>query len=637
MQTAEEKFIPKHYSIISDILYYIRHYRKYEPMVLVFSGLEILLGALVPLLAIWLPKIAVDLVVQGTTIPRAVKVLGLFTLLMILVQAVNNISLSGKYHLYNMQRANQVSLLFLKSLRIPYSYTESGEIKKLYWKAYSAFEMGDWSASSRMVTGTVGIAVNILCFVLYSTVIGTLNGWMLLCLIGLAFLNYMVNMSRIRYEESLREDMAQANKRYYCVSNSMGHVKGAKDIRIYGMSRWLIKLRDGVIGEQRILNGKLFRKRSFYEKMGFLLSFGRDVGAYGFLLYQALEGRVSAGEFVLYFGAITGFSEFVLRIMNSLSDLRAAANDTDYLRAYMELPEEDVSTGGRHIRELTMPLEISFVDVSFSYPDAMEEWEGGEKETKTEAETETGNQGRIIFDHLNLTIHAGERIALVGVNGAGKTTLVKLLCGLYDPDEGKILLNGIDRNEFPKEELYQLFSVVFQEPLILPFTVGENITMNKADRVDRDRAWEALDKAGLKTVFEEKRIRLDTYMTKTLMKNGVELSGGQQQRFLLARALYKDAPVLVLDEPTAALDPIAEREVYENYNKYSGGKTAVFISHRLASTRFSDRIVMLEEGKIIETGTHDELLEQDGAYAKMFRIQSNYYENGKEASEWEQI
>lgn len=628
MQTAEEKYIPKHYSIISDILYYIRHFRKYEPMVLVFSGLEILLGALVPLLAIWLPKIAVDLVVQGTTIARAVEVLGLFTLLMILVQAVNTISWSGKYHLYNMQRANQVSLLFLKSLRIPYSYTESGEIKKLYWKAYSgAFEMGDWSASSRMVTGTVGITVNILCFALYSTVIGTLNGWMLLCLIGLAFLNYMVNMSRIRYEESLREDMAQANKRYYCVSNSMGNVKGAKDIRIYGMSRWLIKLRDRVIGEQRMLNWKLFRKRSFYEKIGFILSFGRDVGAYGFLLYQALEGRVSAGEFVLYFGAITGFSEFVLRIMNSLSDLRAAANGMDYLRAYMELPEEDVSTGDRHIRELTMPLEIAFVDVSFSYPDAMEEWEEEENET----EAETGKQGRIIFDHLNLTIHAGERIALVGVNGAGKTTLVKLLCGLYDPDEGKILLNGIDRNEFPKEELYQLFSVVFQEPLILPFTVGENITMDKADRVDRDRAWEALDKAGLKTVFEGKKIRLDTYMTKTLMKNGVELSGGQQQRFLLARALYKDAPVLVLDEPTAALDPIAEREVYENYNKYSGGKTAVFISHRLASTRFSDRIIMLEEGKIIETGTHDELLEQEGAYAKMFRIQSNYYENEKGA------
>ena len=625
MQTAEERFVPKHYSIMSDILYFIRHFRKYEPMVLFFSTLEILLGALVPLLAIWLPKITVDLVVQGATVTRAVEVLGLFTLLMIFVQMISTISVSGKYHLYNMQRANQIGLLFLKSLRVPYSYTESGEIKKLYWKAHDALAMGDWSASSRMVTGTVGITVNILCFVLYSTVIGTLNGWMLLCLIGLAFVNYLVNMGRIRYEESLREDITQANKRYYCVSNSMGHVKGAKDIRIFGMSHWLIRLRDMVIGEQRILNQKLFRKRSFYEKIGFLLSFGRDVGAYGFLLYQALGGRVSAGEFVLYFGAITGFSGFVLSIMNSLSDLRAAANSTDYLRAYMELPEEDVSTGDRHIRDLIMPLEITFADVSFSYPDAMEEGDDGEEE-ENKTEVETGNQGRVIFEHLNLTIHAGEKIALVGVNGAGKTTLVKLLCGMYDPDDGKILLNGIDRNEFPKEELYQLFSVVFQEPLILPFTIGENIIMDKADRIDEKRAWEALDKAGLKTVFEEKKIGLDTYMTKTLMDRGVELSGGQQQRFLLARALYKDAPVLVLDEPTAALDPIAEREVYENYNKYSGGKTAIFISHRLASTRFSDRIVMLEEGKIIETGTHDELLEQNGAYAEMFQIQSNYYE-----------
>lgn len=151
--------------------------------------------------------------------------------------------------------------------------------------------------------------------------------------------------------------------------------------------------------------------------------------------------------------------------------------------------------------------------------------------------------------------------------------------------------------------------------------------------MDGARAWRALEKAGLKSVFERKEIGLKTYMTKTLMKDGVELSGGQQQRFLLARALYKDAPVLVLDEPTAALDPIAEREVYENYNRYSGGKTAVFISHRLASTRFSDRIVMLEGGKIIETGTHDELLEQDGKYADMFRIQSSYYEKGDETED----
>lgn len=612
--------VPKHYSIISDIIYYIRYYRKYEPVVLLLSGIEIILGAFIPLLGIYLPKITIDLVVQGVTVPRAVFVLGLFTFMMVAVRMLASVAASGKYHLYNMQRANQAGLLFLKSLRVPYSYVESGEMKQLYWKAYQSFDAGDWSASSRMVTGTVGIIVNILCFALYSTVIGTLNIWLLICLAMLAFLSYMINMGQIRYEESLRDEQAKVQKRRQCVKNSMGHIKGAKDIRIFGMSNWLIKLRDMVFAEQREVDRKFFLKRSFYEKIGFLLSFLRDFGAYAFLLYQALEKEVSASEFVLYFGAITGFSNFLLSIMNSLSELRAAANSADYLRAYMELPEEDLSSGNRHTSELSMPLEIRFEDVGFSYRDASEEME---EEGKAEE-----HGGRCIFKHLNLTIHAGEKVALVGVNGAGKTTLVKLLCGMYNPDEGKILLNGIDRNEFPREELYQLFSVVFQEQLILPFTVGENIAMAKEEQVDKERAWDALLKAGLKSLFEEKEIGLESFMTKKLFQNGVELSGGQQQRFLLARALYKDAPVLVLDEPTAALDPIAESEVYDNYNKYSGGKTAVFISHRLASTRFSDRIVLLEAGKVIETGTHDELIRQNGKYAEMFRIQSNYYETG---------
>lgn len=611
---------PKHYSIFSDILYFINYFHKYEPILLLLCAAEIVLGTFIPLIGIYLPKITLDLVVQGANVWHAMMVLGLFTLMMISVRAVHALASAGKYHLYNSQRVNQVGLLFLKSLRIPYPYTESGDMKKVYWKAFESLNWGDWSASSRMVTGTVGITVNILCFLLYSGVIGMLNVWLLICLTVLAFLNYLINLGQIRYEESLRDEKAQVNKHYYCVLNSMGNVMGAKDIRIFGMSHWLICLRDIVLDENRRVNWKIFKKRSLYEKLGFLLSFARDMGAYCFLLWRAFDGAVSASEFVLYFGAVTGFSGFVTSIMNNLSELREAANSADYLRTYMELPEEKLHSGTRHIEELDMPIEIKFENVSFSYHDASEDIEENDgMEEKSSP----------IFEHLNLTIHAGEKIALVGVNGAGKTTFVKLLCGMYDPDEGKILINGIDRNEFPREELYQLFSVVFQEQLILPFTVGENLVLQKEDTIDTERAWDALEKAGLKSIFEDKGIRMDSFMTKKLVKDGVELSGGQQQRFMLARALYKDAPVLILDEPTAALDPIAESEIYNDYSKYSGGKTSLFISHRLASTRFSDRIVLFEDGKNIESGTHDELMGQNGKYAEMFRIQSNYYNSKK--------
>ena len=228
-----------------------------------------------------------------------------------------------------------------------------------------------------------------------------------------------------------------------------------------------------------------------------------------------------------------------------------------------------------------------------------------------------------IFRHFNLTIRGGEKIALVGVNGAGKTTFVKLLCGIYDPQEGRILLNGIDRREFPRAEVYQLFSAVFQEKFLPSFRVGESVSLQK--EWDREKVWKALEDAGLKEVFQERGVSPDSYYGKYIDEEGLELSGGQEQRFLLARALYKDAPVLVLDEPTAALDPIAESEVYDSYLKFSRDKTAVFISHRLASTRFSDRILLLDEGRILEEGTHQELMDRGGKYAEMFQVQSNYY------------
>ncbi len=600
----------KKYSILSDIYFFLRFYQKYEPVVLLCCAVEIVIGAFLPLLDIYLPKIAVDLVMEQAPASKAAAVLGGFALLMAVMYGIKQSVSEGKYFFYNNQRTHIMGLLFLKSLKIPCPDTEAGEKRQLYVKAVSSLTNGDWSASSRMVTGTVALVSSLLSFLLYSSVLFVLSKEILLLLLLLSFINYRISLSQIRYREKNKGEESDLWQKYYCVVNSMQNTDNAKEIHIFHMNPWLLALRDRALSAFLSFDRILFRKQSFYEKLRFFITMLRDMAAYVFLIYSAANGKVTVSEFVLYFGAITGFSNFVTGIMDGLADLRDAANGTDDIRNYLSLPDVDMDSGDRHTSELLLPLEIEFRDVCFSYKNS-----GG-----------TDGEDKEIFRNFNLTIHAGEKIALVGVNGAGKTTFVKLLCGIYEPDAGQILLNGIDLKRFPKREVYALFSVVFQEHMILPVSIGENIAVDRADRVDEGRAWLALEKAGLKELLEEKKIGLNTYMTRQIKTSGIELSGGQKQRLFLARALYKDAPVMVLDEPTAALDPIAESEIYHSYNQYTKNKTAVFISHRLASTRFSDRIVMIEGGAIVEMGTHEELMEKNGAYAEMFQVQSRYYQ-----------
>lgn len=596
----------KKYSVVSNVCFYLCWFAKYEPIVLVLGGVEVILRVLHPYLEMYLPKLTLDLVIEGVTIEHLFLVLGMFILLMILSSSLGKAVTIGAYFPINNQGKHFMGQLFLKSLRIPYSDVETGSKKKLYDKAISDFLSGNGCVSFRMIYLIKFFFVQVGCFFLYATVLSFLNWWLMAVLLGLSVFNYLIGKRQNQFMESMRGVMANNEKHFRYLTSAMGNTQAAKDIRIFGMGTWLLKIREDILQEKRVLNRKIERKLFKYGEINHVLSILRDLGAYAFLLYQTINGSITASEFVLYFSAISGLSGFVSTIMDIYSELINCSNITKNIREYLELPEENETDVPHFIDELQMPVSITFQDVCFSY------------QFKEEAPKK-------LFDHLNLTIRAGEKIALVGVNGAGKTTFVKLLCGMYEPDSGRILVNGIDRREFSKKEWYRLFSVVFQEPFFIPFQIGENLAMTTADKVDEERAWDALEKAGLKEMFEEKQIGLDSFMSKVVSEYGIDFSGGQQQKLLLARALYKNASVLVLDEPTAALDPIAENEVYENYRKYSENKTAIFISHRLASTRFSDRILMIEDGKILEEGTHEQLMKMDGAYAKMFEIQSQYY------------
>lgn len=598
----------KRYGVISDILWIFGLIKKYSPLALFLAVVEIIMRVLLPFLSIILSKAAVDIVTGDIGMNLNIFILLLFVY--IVVKAASAGTDGGKYIPCNDMRFLLLSEIFLKSQKVAYQCGEGGENKKIYNKAVDTLgNEGDIGATSNLINRTVSIIINILCFVLYSGVIGSLNLFMLAVVIILSLINCYAQDYGMKYYESVRKESAELNSKYYCIRGNMGNTSMAKDVRMFDMDNWLSKLRDNIIGKITDFNIKKGKVTSRVEKIGFLISMLCDMTVYIYLINKAVQGSITAGEFVMYFGAVAGFSSFVGNIIHDMLELGNAAKKADDIRKYFDLPDEQMDDG-EGTKELKIPLEIEFRDVSFSYKSDDEDRENLK-----------------IFEHFNLKINSGEKIALVGVNGAGKTTLVKLLTGMYEPDEGCILINGIDRNRFARSEFYKLFSVVFQEYFILPFKISENVSLKRAVDADDEKVLDALEKAGLKQYFDSRNITPERYITKSMHKNGIELSGGQNQRLLLARALYKDAPVLVLDEPTAALDPIAESEIYNSYVKYTDKKTAIFISHRFASTRFSDRIIMLEKGKVIEQGTHEELMQMNGRYAQMFEVQSSYYES----------
>ena len=332
-------------------------------------------------------------------------------------------------------------------------------------------------------------------------------------------------------------------------------------------------------------------------------------------------------DFVWYISVVSSCQQACSAFLENVELLGRLSFDYSRLRLFLESGEGDIFQGTGAGAERSGKEEGS----DFASPSRGKEAVGIELEHVSF--TYPGSRVPTLKD-LNLAIRPGEKIALVGLNGAGKSTLVKLLCGLYRPTSGTIRVGGRPLSSFGREEYFSMIAAVFQDVKLLPLTIAQNVASDNGENIDRQRVRQCLSLAGLWEMVDGLPQKEDTPLGRGVLDDGIDLSGGERQKVWMARAFYKEAPILILDEPTAALDPLAEQEIYEKYVEMSEGRTSLFISHRLASTRFCDRIWLMENGRITEQGSHEELMEKNGAYARLFAVQGKYYRKEESGKEW---
>ncbi len=608
MQKEKQKVKPTH-SSFSNVLWAVGQLKKYTPSTFVIMVLLIPLEIGVQYLGIYLPALVVSGVTAGEHLLQVLLGVGgtMFLLLLgnFLIQTLSIIQ-GAQQGIYRYEVTNTVTR---KTLDLFYQDFEKKEVRSLEARATRATEMWDGSQPIQdIVRNGFGILRNILGYLIFGTVISFASPWLLPLLTVAPIVNLWAVRVYDRWEYARRGSRTDLERRLNYVQSLPGRLSAGKDIRIYSMSQWLREIYQELFTENDRLNRKLVKYNFLSHAADLLVILLRDGGAYALLISMYLRGEITVDRFVLYFAAISSFASWVGGVIDCWNRIHSDSLLICDLRDFIDYPQQDGSGEARSEDFRKEAPEIVFDKVSFRY-------EGASEDTLHE---------------LSFTIHKGEKVALVGMNGAGKTTIVKLLCGLYRPDSGTITINGVPQSAFYRKDYYRLISPVFQDVRMGFFSLGEILSGKRLEDTDQERAKRCLADAGLLEKVNALPEGLATKLGKKANKNGTEFSGGEAQKLMLARALYKDAPILVLDEPTAALDPIAESQIYQEYNQMAQNKTSLFISHRLASTSFCDRILLIQDGKIAEEGSHKELIRLGGTYQMLFETQSCWYqEDGK--------
>lgn len=493
-------------------------------------------------------------------------------------------------------------LLGEKVMSLPYARLEEPYYLDLKERAAFAFEM---EAMLNMINGLAELLQKGSNLLGLAVILVTLSPVLIVTLLLLVGFMLLLQKRLSVHQKRIHDMILPINRRYgYYVNQAFGD-EVQKDIRLYDMA--------GMLGERVAWYNRDMTNTfdAFHRREGFYLGLYNVINnlqaafSYGYVGLRVvtdwLGGRIGLGSFTMYVNAavqfsanVTGFGQSVIRLGQLLGYL-------DPFMELMNLPDEGEASGDV---PFSGPVEsIVFEDVDFAYP-------GG---------------GKKVLDHVSFAVEKGEKIAVVGLNGAGKTTLIKLLCRLYRPQGGRILVNGRNILEYDYPSYMRQLAAVFQDYRLFAFTIEENVSCRDAGQ-DEETVRELLSQVGLSEKMEELPQGIHTRLGKAYDEKGTELSGGQQQKVAIARALYKDASLIILDEPTSALDPLAEAEIYENFNDLAGGKTALYISHRMSSSVFCDKVLVMEEGRVADYAPHEELMKKEGSlYRRMFQAQAENY------------
>ena len=558
-------------------------------------------GGLTPVIGVFFTKIIIDAITNASNVNdfiiKIIILTALCAVCLIISSVLSGYLSSSFLHLRQKEFEIDINLYH----RTKYENIENPVFQDKLKTALDAIG-GDGMGFQKTYENIGLILVSLVSIILFCIIIGKFNILIVLVCIISTIVSTLINRLVANYHQKRQVDLAHANRQKSYFNTTGSDFSYGKDIRVFSLQNiFMDKYNNKSLSYIKVLKD-LANKEFLYGLIGLLTLILQDSVAYILIILSAINKQIDLASVSLYISCIVAFSTVLRTLTDQITDLVKNLKITSYYFEFLDETEKE-PTLDKFPFDKHLGLTIEFKNVWFKYP-------GTEK---------------YVLKDLNLKIEANSKVAIVGTNGAGKTTIVKLISGLFEPTEGDIYINGVNLKTIDKKDYQEAISTVFQDYEIYAMSVIDNVG---GYNCDRELAIKCIESVGLKEEIEALPNSYDTELLKVLDENGVDLSGGQKQKIAIARALYKNGGIVILDEPTAALDALAEASIYSSFANLVENKTAIYISHRLSSTKFCDKIAFFNQDGLQEYGTHDELMNNKAGYYEMFKIQGKYYQEG---------